>query len=442
MGHPSERQRALTNLLVVAYLIAAVSPALATDFHILLVQQSPAERISDPPVGTVLINGGYEHGLAARQTGILWQDSTLEIGSVAVGTAIVLSTTAEEATCSIVSSKECRFKTLDLRISIDPIPENDALCLEKGEAAFSTGDIERALYYFEKLWWVHQDNPLIRSRTEACRRLVDSAKATGLSETERQQEIDRLDRYVLIAHRYTKLNDHLMAELYLKRLLAIDSTHHKVRALQVVVPDRKSFSTLRTDCYPIPPYNDSSASSFESRTFKVPPDQVPPLTLLGVTCDSSRYALLIDRQGRLSQVFVPVSSGSNQADRIVTRLLAQTELSPLIKDGEPTCSWVNYEVAFHTPPADSLLASYFTNFLTQYTGLESAIVFDIFFFKFLRTPKCGYTSFFPPETDSVAMQRTVDSILYHNWPEAFERKTWKKVKDKPEYFKKWKKDSN
>lgn len=320
-------------------IMIAALPLAADEFNILLLNQTPSEKLEQRPVGRVLIDGGCMEGIEPGLRGLIKSSRD----TVTVAALTVTDVNAHEAMCTFETTVDRYMMTRNHLIYLTPAELDPATLFARGMETFDSGDFESACYYYNRVLEAAPDNDLARTRVESCRRTIESRKSQPLTEEEKRAEADHIPVYLEIAQAYRKLKNYTRAREYINRVLAVDEKHPRARTLQRLIPSESTLAAARQTLPKIDEF--------------VPVDQPPELieeakpTYPKVAKDAGLEGTvwikaLIDRKGDVVDAVVYKSCGFNILDQSALRVAKQNKFKPAMQDGHPVATWVPYNVVF------------------------------------------------------------------------------------------------
>ncbi|MCP4684041.1 MAG: hypothetical protein GY867_01210, partial [bacterium] len=220
---------------IISLVLLIAEPAIAKDFNILLLHQTPAEKLDTRPQGRVLIDGGCVEGIEEGLRGfVLSTGSTGD--TITVAKLTVTDVMPHEAMCRFETVVDRYMMTKKHRVSIAPAELDPANMFAKAMESYDAGLYERACFYYSKVLEAAPDNELARTRVETCRQHVEATKDFGLTDEEKLAETEHVTMYLEIAQAYRKLKNYARAREYIDRVLAVDDKHPKAVALKRLIP--------------------------------------------------------------------------------------------------------------------------------------------------------------------------------------------------------------
>ncbi len=329
-------------VLTVSLVLIATGFSVAEEFNILLLNQTPAEKLEQRPQGRVLIDGGCVEGIEEGLRGVI-----LSTGSggdtITVARVTVTDVTAHEAMCAFETTVDRYMMTKRHQVSIDAAELDAASMFAKAMECYDAGDYERACYYYNRVLESAPDNSLARMRAESCKQNIEAQKSRNLTDEEQLAESEHIPMYLEIAQAYRKIKSYSRAREYVNRVLAIDAEHPKAVALQRLIPDDAIFAHTRE---PLPGIDefvpvDEIASMLKS-TSPVYPKIARDAGLEGKVWIKA----LVDRDGSVVDAVMYKSCGLNILDQEALKAAKDNKFNPATKDGRPVATWVAYPVVF------------------------------------------------------------------------------------------------
>ncbi len=224
-------------LLLAAPLLLLSIEAKGEDFRILMVRESGVDAATGRLSGQLVVNAGYTGGLTEGMTGVVWRKNKIK-GQVEIADLTVQSVNACDATCKFVV-RVSDFQVLKKdRASLTPLPPAEADILSRGITAMDNRQCCDALLYFEKIYCPSRDNTFVQGQISQCLSQVENRLSGGLSDEERQTERMRQWQNLELAEGHHQYGNELAAYLYLRRVLAVDSTNATAVALRDSIPQQ------------------------------------------------------------------------------------------------------------------------------------------------------------------------------------------------------------
>jgi len=329
---------ALTAMLV----LTVGGTTVAREFNILLLHQTPSEKLEQRPQGRMLIDGGCVEGIEEGLRGVIL--STGSSGdTITVARLTVTDVMPHEAMCRFETNIDRYMMTKRHQVSIEPAELDPANMFAKAMETYDAGLYERACYYYTRVLEAAPDNELARMRVESCKQNIDILKSRGLSDEERLAETEHIQMYLEIAQAYRKLENFTRAREYVERVLAIDDKHPKALALLRLIPTDAIFATTHE---PLPGIDefvpvDEIASMTEAAS-PVYPKVARDAGLEGKVW----IKVLVDRDGTVVDAVVYKSCGLNILDQEALKAAKRNKFKPARQNGKPVATWVAYPVVF------------------------------------------------------------------------------------------------
>jgi len=322
--------------------LLAGSFAVGKEFNILLLHQTPAEKLEQRPVGRVLIDGGCVEGIEEGLRGVIV--STGSSGdTITVARVTVTDVTAYEAMCRFETTVDRYMMTKKHRVSLEPAALDAAGMFARAMERFDLGDYESACYYYNQVLKAAPDNELARQRVETCKQNMEARKNRKLTEEEKRAETGHVPMYLEIAQAYRKLENFTRAREYVNRVLAVDEKHPQALALQRLIPSDALFAHIRE---PLPGIDefvpvDEPATMIESAS-PIYPKIARDAGLEGTVWIKA----LVDWDGNVVDAVVYKSCGLNILDQEALKAARRNKFKPAQQDGHPVATWVAYKVEF------------------------------------------------------------------------------------------------
>ena len=232
----SRRFRFLSGLILLAPLVLLAVNAEGVDFRILMVREGGMDPAAGRPSGQLVVNAGYTDGVTEGMKGVVWRKNKV-MGQVEVADLTVQSVTACDATCKFVV-RVTDFQVLKKdRAALTPAIPAEADILARGMAAMDHRQCCDALLYFQRIFCLSRENAFVQGQISQCLTQVESRLTGGLSDEEKEFERKRQWQNLELAEGHHQYGNDLAAYLYLRQVLAVDSTNAKAVALKDSIPD-------------------------------------------------------------------------------------------------------------------------------------------------------------------------------------------------------------
>lgn len=230
----SRRIRILSSVLLIAPLLLACETR-GDDFRILTVREGGIDEATKRPSGQVVIGSGYAAGVEEGMSGVIWRKNKYK-GQLEVADVTVVSVTAEDALCKYVL-RVPDFQVLKKdKASLTPNAHQDADVLARGIAALDNGQCFDALMYFERIYCQSRDNAFVQQQIAQCLVRVESHRSGTATDEEKQAGRSRQWQNLELAEGHHAVGNELAADMYLRRVLAVDSTLARAVALRDSIP--------------------------------------------------------------------------------------------------------------------------------------------------------------------------------------------------------------
>ena len=233
----------LFSLGIFAFLILATASSVCSkNFRILLVRDGSVDAVSKLPTGQVFIKAGYIDGVEEGMTGIIWRKNKYK-GQIDIAEIEVVEVAAYEATCQYTMRHPDFFVLKKDRAALEPVEHTDADILAQAVEALDDNRCFEALLYFEYIFCATIDNSFVQQRIAECYKRVKQQLATLATALPARKARLMISDYLELAKRHHKYKNDLAADLYLRRIIAIDSANADAAALRDSVPTQ-DYSTL------------------------------------------------------------------------------------------------------------------------------------------------------------------------------------------------------
>ena len=230
-----DSSRILGPCLAVIVVLSVAFPAEGEDFRILLVRETGVDRTSRLPVGRIVISSGYIGGLEEGQIGTVWRKNKYK-GQIEIADLEVVEADAYEATCRFTVRHPDFYVLKKDKAQLEPATHGEVDILARAIDALDHGRSFQALLYFESIYCSTRDNEFVQKQIQNCHSLVEERLTTVPSEDDRRKERSRIRDFLELAERHHKYHSDLAADLYLRRVLAVDSANTQAASLRALVP--------------------------------------------------------------------------------------------------------------------------------------------------------------------------------------------------------------
>jgi hypothetical protein len=187
------------------------------------------------PSGQLTVNAGFADGIQEGMTGVVWRKNKIK-GQIELADVTVVSVTADDALCKYV----LRVADLPLlkkdRVALIPVVPDEAAILARGIAALENRQCCEALLYFQRIFCLSRENSFVMSQISQCLAQFEAKMSGGLTEAEKQSERKQLWPNLELAEGHHQYGNYLAADLFLRRVGAVDSANAQAAALRDSIP--------------------------------------------------------------------------------------------------------------------------------------------------------------------------------------------------------------
>jgi hypothetical protein len=230
-------------LFIMCAAILSIAPSvLADDYRVLIVREGGIDKAKKLPIGKLVINAGYIDGVEEGMTGTVWRKNKFK-GQIDIADIEVIEAKPYESVCKFTVRHPDFYILKKDRAAVDQIERAEADILARGIEALDNDLCYQALLYFENIFCVTQDNAFVQQRIQDCRNRVEKQLADGITKEQQKKGHFRVKDCLELAERHHKYDNDLAADMYLKLVLATDSTNAKAIELRGTVPVQ-DFSAL------------------------------------------------------------------------------------------------------------------------------------------------------------------------------------------------------
>ncbi|MEW5795536.1 MAG: hypothetical protein AB1772_04165 [Candidatus Zixiibacteriota bacterium] len=213
------------------------SSASADDFRLLLVRSGSVDRATGLVSGELIIGAGYINGIDSGMSGVAWRKNKYK-GQLEVADIMVVEVSPYDAVCRYtLRHPDLPVQSKD-KASLTPATRQDAEILAKGIEALDNRLCFDALLFFERIFCPNLENRFVQSQISQCLDHVQKKLAGGLSDDEKRLLRSRLRDDCELAEGHHRAKNALAADMYLKRILAVDTALARAAALRDSVPDQ------------------------------------------------------------------------------------------------------------------------------------------------------------------------------------------------------------
>lgn len=227
------RIRCIVACLLAAPIILA-SIVTADDFRILMVRDGGSGK-AGLPSGDLVISAGYINGIDKGMTGVVWRKNKYK-GQLELADIQVIEVSPYDAVCRYTQRYPDLFVLKKDRVSVTPVVPPEADILARGIEALDNRRCFEALMYFERIFCATRDNAFVQQQISQCLSQVQQKLAGGLSEEEKRQLRSQLWNDLELAEGHHLAKNDLAADMYLKRVLAADTSVVKATTLRDSIP--------------------------------------------------------------------------------------------------------------------------------------------------------------------------------------------------------------
>jgi hypothetical protein len=206
------------------------------NFHILLYRETGRDSETKAPTGYVLIDGGWLEGIEEGATGTIWRKNRIT-GRVDLATLKVVRLAAHETQCSFVLTHPDHVVSSRDRVEFEVVPRTAPDILAKAMAEFDNEKYCSAYMYFRGNDSLVAKNDFAKQVADQCRTQAQAQMTEALPEDERRRERVKLNDYLEIAQVYHERENNFMADYYVRRALAIDSSNSAAVKLRSQIPE-------------------------------------------------------------------------------------------------------------------------------------------------------------------------------------------------------------
>ena len=220
---------------VLAAPIIIASSVTADDFRILMVREGGTGNSGSLPSGNLVISAGYINGIDSGMTGVVWRKNKYK-GQLELADIQVIEVSPYDAVCRYTQRVPDLFVLKKDRVSLTPIVPPEADILARGIEALDNRRCFDALMYFERIFCATRDNAFVQQQISQCLSQVQQKLAGGMSDDEKRQVRSRVWDDLELAEGHHQAKNDLAADMYLKRVMAADTSVVKATALRDSIP--------------------------------------------------------------------------------------------------------------------------------------------------------------------------------------------------------------
>lgn len=213
------------------------SSAHSEDFRILLVRDGGIDKELRLPAGEVVVKAGYLDGIEVGMTGTIWRKNKYK-GQIDIADLEVAEVSAYEAICKYTVRLADVFVLKKDRVALEPVVHTEADILARAIDGLGKDNCFDALLLFENIFCATLDNTFVQGQITECLSRVNRRLTTGPPEDQKIQTWILVRDYLELATRHHKYKNDLVADLYLKRIVALDADNAKAAELRKSVPDQ------------------------------------------------------------------------------------------------------------------------------------------------------------------------------------------------------------
>jgi hypothetical protein len=223
--------------LVCFIVLSLASSALADNYRILIVREGGIDQESKLPTGTVIVKAGYIDGVNDGMTGTIWRKNKFK-GRIDIADIEVVEARPYEAVCRFTVRHPDFYVLKKDRAALEPVERDNADILARGIEVLDNGLCFQALLYFERIFCDTQDNSFVQAKIKECQGRVEVRLAGQSAGEPRKMQLSDMVDYLELAERHHEFDNDLAADMYLKQVLAADSSNTAAAALREAVPDQ------------------------------------------------------------------------------------------------------------------------------------------------------------------------------------------------------------
>jgi len=222
--------------ILISLLLITPSSVYSEDFRILLVRDGEFDKELQLPAGEVVAKAGYLDGIEVGMTGTIWRKNKYK-GQIDIADIEVTKVLAYEAICKYTVRHADIFVLKKDRVALEPVVHTEADILARAIDGLGKDNCFDALLLFENIFCATLDNAFVQTQITKCLSRVNKRLVTGPPEDQKKRIGILVRDYVELATRHHKYKNDLAADLYLKRIVALDAGNSKAAALRESVPD-------------------------------------------------------------------------------------------------------------------------------------------------------------------------------------------------------------